>query len=124
MKLNKKKPKSLFIVGLVLGLFIFGGAGCADDTQEGTEETADAAEYNQPVEIGYVLWDGEIASTNVIQQVLQQAGYTDVEIIAVDAGPFIRVWLPENSISQHQHGFPRPRRTTGKHTETGLTLSG
>ena len=86
MKLNKKKPKSLFIVGLVLGLFIF-GAGCADDTQEGTEETADAAEYNQPVEIGYVLWDGEIASTNVIQQVLQQAGYTDVEIIAVDAGP-------------------------------------
>lgn len=106
VKLNKKKLKSLFIVGLVLGLFIF-GAGCADDTQEGTEETADAAEYNQPVEIGYVLWDGEIASTNVIQQVLQQAGYTDVEIIAVDAGPLYQgvasgefdfttsAWLPQ-----------------------------
>ncbi|MFY1110441.1 MAG: glycine betaine ABC transporter substrate-binding protein [Methanosarcinaceae archaeon] len=108
-----KKLKLIFIVGLVLGLFIF-GAGCADNGEEvedGSEEgaagTAEVSELDQPVKIGYVLWDGEIASTNVIQQVLQQAGYTNVDIIAVDAGPLYQgvasgefdfttsAWLPQ-----------------------------
>lgn len=88
MKPNKKKLKSLFIAGLVLSLFIF-GAGCADNGEEAHEEGEISAEseFNKPVSIGYVLWEGEIASTNVIQQVLRQAGYTNVEILAVDAGP-------------------------------------
>ncbi|HII01160.1 TPA: glycine betaine ABC transporter substrate-binding protein [Methanosarcinaceae archaeon] len=106
MKTNSmKKLKLIFIVGLVLGLFIF-GAGCADNGGEVGEVSAEA-EFDQPVKIGYVLWDGEIASTNVIQRVLQQAGYTDVDIIAVDAGPLYQgvasggfdfttsAWLPQ-----------------------------
>jgi len=110
---NKKKLKLIFIVGLVLGLFIF-GAGCADNGQEveeGADESitgnAEVSELDQPVKIGYVLWDTEIASTNVIQQVLQEAGYENVEIIAVGAGPLYQgladgefdfttsAWLPK-----------------------------
>ena len=70
------KIKSLLIVLLIAASLV--GAGCVQDG-EGTETEA------QEVTVGYVLWDGEIASTNVIEQVLEMKGY-DVEIIAVDAG--------------------------------------
>jgi len=112
-KLEPKKSKlvSILVTTLILSLVLF-GAGCAENAEEGGEEAATpeeaaAAEFDQPVKIGYVLWDGEIASTNVIQQVLQQAGYTNVEIIAVDAGPLYQgvaagdfdfttsAWLPQ-----------------------------
>ncbi|AAM05545.1 TPA: glycine betaine ABC transporter substrate-binding protein [Methanosarcina acetivorans] len=92
-KLNpeEKKLGSVLAIVLIIGLSLF-AAGCAeqgDETVEGAETAPaeEASELSEPVTIGYVLWDGEIASTNVIQQVLEQAGYEDVEIVAVDAGP-------------------------------------
>ncbi len=118
-KLKPKKSKlvSILVTTLIISLVLF-GAGCAENAEEGGEENettgengapegAALAEFDETVKIGYVLWDGEIASTNVIQQVLQQAGYTDVEIIAVDAGPLYQsvaagefdfttsAWLPQ-----------------------------
>lgn len=93
LKLNSevKRFGSILAIVLIIGLSLF-TAGCAEQGNENVEgaESAppgEASEFSEPVKIGYVLWDGEIASTNVMQQVLEQAGYEDVEIIAVDAGP-------------------------------------
>ena len=40
----------------------------------------------EKLQFGYVTWDGEISSTNVLTLILQEAGY-NVEMISVDAGP-------------------------------------
>ncbi|MDD4524168.1 MAG: glycine betaine ABC transporter substrate-binding protein [Methanosarcina sp.] len=82
----------ILAIGLLIGLTLF-ASGCAEKRNEavdGVEVTSSmtgASELSEPVKIGYVLWDGEIASTNVMLQVLKQAGYKNVEIVAVDAGP-------------------------------------
>ncbi|ATU08479.1 glycine betaine ABC transporter substrate-binding protein [Methanohalophilus portucalensis] len=92
------------IVGILLVLSLF-AAGCAQQGDEG-EETDNGADEQKTTSIGYVMWDGEIASTNVMKEVLEQAGY-EVEIIAVDAGPLYQgladgqfdfttsAWLPQ-----------------------------
>lgn len=46
-----------------------------------------AAAQNKPIDIGYVLWDSEIASTHVLAAVIEdELGY-EVNLISVDAGP-------------------------------------
>ena len=51
-------------------------AGCVGDTAEPQKE----------ISIGYVTWDCAIASTHVMQEVFEEAGYK-VTLISVDAGP-------------------------------------
>lgn len=58
------------------------------------------------VKLGYVLWDSEIASTNVVAAVLEDILDYDVQMISVDAGPMwtgiaqgdfdaiVAAWLP------------------------------
>ncbi|WFN34101.1 glycine betaine ABC transporter substrate-binding protein [Methanogenium sp. S4BF] len=77
------KSKGIILVLLVLFSVIF-VAGCTNEAGSSAPETG--AEAAKEVSIGYVLWDSEIASTNVLKTVYEQAGY-DVELKAVDAGP-------------------------------------
>ncbi|WP_460006428.1 glycine betaine ABC transporter substrate-binding protein [Methanogenium cariaci] len=76
-------------------------AGCTDES----DSPGTGAGAAKEISIGYVLWDSEIASTNVVKKIYEQAGY-DVEIKAVDAGPLyqaladgqvdmsVSAWLP------------------------------
>ena len=93
------KSKEIILVLFVLFSVIF-VAGCTDEAGPSGPGTA-----SKEVSIGYVLWDSEIASTNVLKSVYEQAGYK-VELKAVDAGPLyqaiadsridmsISSWLP------------------------------
>jgi glycine betaine/proline transport system substrate-binding protein len=51
----------------------------------GLFNSGQASKEKGTLQFGYVLWDGEIASTNVLTLVLEEAGY-DVDMINVDAG--------------------------------------
>lgn len=62
---------------IILALF---ASGCAEQADMNEDITV-----SKKVTVGYVLWDGEVASTNVIKQVLEMKGY-EVEIKEVDAG--------------------------------------
>ncbi len=93
-----KRESVLLLTGCLLLVSIL-AAGCT------TTETTPASAPTETVTIGYVTWDSEIASTNVLKQAFEKAGY-DVEIVAVDAGPLyqavangdvdctISAWLP------------------------------
>lgn len=71
-----------------------------------------ALAQNETIELGYVLWDSEVASTHVVAAVLMdELGY-DVELTAVDNGPMwtglargdfdaiVAAWLPDTHASQ------------------------
>ncbi|MCM2676946.1 glycine betaine ABC transporter substrate-binding protein [Alkalicoccobacillus plakortidis] len=77
-------------------------AACGNDQGAGEE-----------IELVYVAWDSEIASTNVISQVLDEAGYevvmTQVEqgpmwssVATGDADGFVAAWLPNDMASSYE----------------------
>jgi glycine betaine/proline transport system substrate-binding protein len=105
-----KKQTKIITVILMLAMLVI-VSGCAgqnttnaDNTNNGTVQ--ETTPVTKEATIGYVLWDGEIASTNVMKLVLEKAGY-NVDIIAVDAGALYQgladsqfdfttsAWLPQ-----------------------------
>jgi glycine betaine/proline transport system substrate-binding protein len=75
--LNGKKSKSLLMIGLVL-LLAIAGAGCASqdgDTGNGEENGNQTPSEEKSVTIAYVQWASAEATTNVVQEVYEQAGY-------------------------------------------------
>ncbi|WFN37168.1 glycine betaine ABC transporter substrate-binding protein [Methanomicrobium antiquum] len=110
-----EKRQKLFTAGIALLLSFVLIAGCtgtgdAPAGQTPTDATPTQQQSLGDVKIGYVLWDSEIASTNVLKQIYEKAGY-DVELVAVDAGPLyqavadgnldltISAWLPATQAS-------------------------
>ncbi|QSZ68238.1 glycine betaine ABC transporter substrate-binding protein [Methanofollis aquaemaris] len=75
---------SCILVTLLAVACLF-AAGCTG-TGDGPPPAGTQTSEQKSISIGYVLWDSEIASTNVIKQVFERAGY-DVTLIAVDAAP-------------------------------------
>ena len=64
---------------ILILLLMFSVAGCIEQVDPNENKGA-----SKKVTFGYVLWDGEVASTNVLKQVLEMKGY-EVEAKAVDA---------------------------------------
>ncbi|WP_260682085.1 glycine betaine ABC transporter substrate-binding protein [Alkalicoccobacillus porphyridii] len=79
----------------------------------------------------YVAWDSEIASTNVISQVLEEAGY-DVVMTQVEQGPmwssvatgdadgFVAAWLP-NDMAAHYEEYADQMVELGPNLEGAIT---
>lgn len=91
-----KKTRNIIAVAAVVAIVIFSAIAISMLYKPAQKNT---------LKFGYVLWDGEIAATNVMTLVLQEAGF-DVEMINVDAGVMfqslasgdldfsVSVWLP------------------------------
>ena len=80
----KRLLRMLAVAG-VIALVSTALFGCGQGDQEGQEGGEGGEEAKGQVELGYVEWDSEIASTNVVKKVLEDQGY-EVKITAVDAG--------------------------------------
>ncbi|WP_226038025.1 glycine betaine ABC transporter substrate-binding protein [Aquibacillus saliphilus] len=112
IKLQWKHLGLVLVLVLSLVLAACGGAEEEENTDGGdttgdtTEEEATGVEMgNEELELVYVEWDSEIASTNVISQVLESEGY-DVKITPIDnavmwesvangdADGMVAAWLP------------------------------
>ncbi|MEC5423694.1 glycine betaine ABC transporter substrate-binding protein [Virgibacillus sp. C22-A2] len=112
-KLNWKRLG--IATGLSLTLFAAGCGSDDDATDNGTDGASDGAatEEGQEIELAYVEWDSEIASTNVIGKVLEDQGY-DVKLTPLDnavmweavangeADGMVAAWLPATHGTQFE----------------------
>ncbi|UOQ84950.1 glycine betaine ABC transporter substrate-binding protein [Gracilibacillus salinarum] len=99
------------VLGLVLVLAACGGGDESEEESDtGSDESASVGN-DQEVQLVYVNWDTEIASTNVVGKVLENLGY-DVELTSVEnaamweavandeADGMVAAWLPLTHESQ------------------------
>ncbi|KKI91877.1 glycine/betaine ABC transporter [Bacillus sp. SA1-12] len=100
-----------------------------DHADKVAEWTRDAKPGNgEAVKLGYVAWDSEIASTNVISKVLTDLGYK-VTISQVEAGP---MWagVADGSIDAHIAGWlplthaDQSKKYEGQFEDLGANLEG
>ncbi|OZU87925.1 glycine/betaine ABC transporter substrate-binding protein [Virgibacillus indicus] len=113
-KLNWKRLG--IAAGLSLSLF---AAGCGSDEEEATDNGSNGGsddattEEAKEIELSYVEWDSEIASTNVIGKVLEDQGF-DVTLTPLDnavmweavatgeADGMVAAWLPATHGTQFE----------------------
>ncbi|HWL26965.1 MAG TPA: glycine betaine ABC transporter substrate-binding protein [Ureibacillus sp.] len=103
------KFKKLKMLGLTLGL----GALLAACGGEDTATTNGTSSVDKEINLAYVEWDTEIASTNVVGKVLEDLGY-DVTLTPLDnaimweavskgeADAMVAAWLPGTHAAQYE----------------------
>lgn len=104
-------------LGLALGLstaLFAAGCGAGDDESSQTSDDATTGSLEGEVELTYVEWDTEIASTHVIGKVLEDLGF-DVTLTPLDnavmweavasgeADGMVAAWLPGTHEAQHEN---------------------
>lgn len=107
----------LKMMGLALGMGVI-LAACSGGTDGGNSSTkgdtdSNAIEESKKVNLAYVEWDTEIASTNVVGKVLEDLGY-DVTLTPLDnaimweavstgkADAMVAGWLPHTHAAQYE----------------------
>ncbi|OAB40852.1 glycine betaine ABC transporter substrate-binding protein [Paenibacillus glacialis] len=118
-----KKMNILLAAFMVMTLVL---AGCSSNKNANNAGT----EKSKKIKLAYVAWDSEIASTNVVKEVLESKLNYKVEMIQVDAGPMyvgvadgaadamVAAWLP----STHGEIYYEPNKN--KLEDLGPNLKG
>lgn len=104
---QKKKKRNWTIVGIVAAVALVGGSVAYNNHQQAQSENKGT------INLAYVEWDTEVASTNVIGEVLNQMGY-DVKITPLDnaimwesvakgeSDGMVGAWLPNTQAAQYK----------------------
>jgi ABC-type proline/glycine betaine transport system substrate-binding protein len=123
IKLMKKNLLVLLATVMLVSIVL---AGCSSDKKGNEAGTEKAKE----ITLAYVAWDSEIASTNVVKEVLESKLNYKVEMLQVDAGPMyvgiadgsadamVAAWLP----STHGENYYEPNKD--KFEDLGPNLDG
>ncbi|MFC3040682.1 glycine betaine ABC transporter substrate-binding protein [Virgibacillus xinjiangensis] len=104
-------------LGLAAGLslsLVAAGCGADDSSDNGSEESTEGSSVEgQEIELAYVEWDTEVASTHVVAKVLEDIGY-DVTTTPLDntvmwesvatgeSDGMVAAWLPATHGSQYE----------------------
>ncbi|WP_018932897.1 glycine betaine ABC transporter substrate-binding protein [Gracilibacillus lacisalsi] len=111
-----KTWKSFGLMAVLTLVFVLAACGAGDEGDdatgdEGNDETAAVGE-GEEIELVYVNWDTEIASTHVVGKVLEDLGY-DVKLTSIEnaamweavangeADGMVAAWLPGTHESQY-----------------------
>jgi len=98
-----KLKKWSLIVAVVTALALLAACGNGGSNGDGNGTAKDP---KKEIKLAYVAWDSEIASTNVVREVLEQKLGYKVDMLQVDAGPMwsgiangsadamVAAWLP------------------------------
>ncbi|MCR6112679.1 glycine betaine ABC transporter substrate-binding protein [Bacillus sp. A301a_S52] len=100
------------IYSLSLSTVLFLSA-CGGNDEGAADDNDDYDPEGEEIELTYVAWDSELASTNVIGLVLEEMGY-NVQLTVVEQAPmwisvaegdadgFVGAWLPSDMASEYE----------------------
>ncbi|MFC4302038.1 glycine betaine ABC transporter substrate-binding protein [Cohnella boryungensis] len=124
--MSLKKSVNLLLTTVMVFAFVLAGCSKGDNESKGSGSPA----KNKTITLAYVAWDSEIASTNVVREVLESKLGYKVNMLQVDAGPMylgisdgsadamVAAWLP----STHGENYYEPNKD--KFEDLGMNLDG